>query len=128
MELLRVVVINGVDGARRNLKNMLIRHGFRIIAEAEDAISGLQIISSATPDLIVIEDTTRGWQEIALYAYANGIAPVLLIVSQEDSVIGFEAASIGITGIIVRPLTERNLATLAKHAAMVPWSISISPS
>ena len=127
MEILRVVVINGVDGARRNLKNMLTRHGFKIIAEAEDALSGLQIISTTTPDLIVLEDTTRGWQEIALYAYANGIAPVLLIVSLEDSLIGFEAASMGIAGIIVRPLTERNLATLAKHAALVPWFVSPSP-
>jgi len=120
MELLRVVVINEVDGARRNMKNMLTRHGFAIIAEAEDTFSGMQIISVTTPDLIVIEDATSGWQEIALFAYENEIAPVLLIVSKEDSVVGFEAASIGITGIVVRPLTERNLATLAKHAAMVP--------
>ncbi|NPV90308.1 MAG: hypothetical protein HPY50_06015 [Firmicutes bacterium] len=115
---LRVILINEVDGARRNLKNMLTRHGFIIVAEVKDAASGIMAILNTDAELIITEDATVGWQEVANCAQERQRAPVMLIVSQEDERIAEEAAKLGVLGLIVRPLTERNLAIMARFTAL----------
>lgn len=115
---LRVIIINEVDGARRNIKNMLTRHDFFIAAEVKDAVSGIKAMASSTAELIITEDATAGWQEVARYARERHLAPVLLIVSQEGEDAAAEAARLGVAGLIVRPLTERNLSILARFTAM----------
>ena len=117
---LRVVIINEVDGARRNLKNMLTRHGFIIVAEVKDATSGIRALSNTDAELVITEDATVGWQEVARFAQERQRAPVMLIVSQEDEGIAEEAARLGVVGLIVRPLTERNLSIIARFTALGP--------
>ena len=119
---LRVIIVNEMDGARRNIKNMLTRHGFIIEAEVKDAAYGVRVLASTAAELVITEDVTPGWPELVRAAREKQI-PVLLIVSQEEGDIAPEAAGLGVAGIIVRPLTERNLSVLAKFTALTAYPL-----
>lgn len=115
----RVVIISSVDGARRNLRNMLIRHGFKVVGEARDSSTGIRIAVNTLPDLIVVEDVTEGWPQIVFYADKHQIAPVLLIVTNSESVTTNKNAWMRATAILVRPLTGRNLKILAEYSTLI---------
>ncbi len=84
MEQLHVLLATGRAELKKELKQLLARRGFRVVAEAEDGHQALRYARSLAPDLVIAEAELPGISglELGRILAEDRVAPVLLVAAQ----------------------------------------------
>lgn len=114
----RVIIIENDATWRRNIKAILSKMGYWVIGEAEDGQSGLQMIRSRQPDLVIIEAFLPGLDgyEVAQIVNEDKLAPVILVSSSTKQNIIEKAKAAKVFAFLIKPELESNLIPAAELA------------
>lgn len=111
MEKLRIVIADDESIIRLDLKETLQRMGHRVVAEAGDGRTAVDLVRQHRPDLAVLDvkmpelDGVDAAQEIA----AERLAPVLLLTAYSQQDLVQRAMEAGVFAYVVKPFTESDL-------------------
>lgn len=107
----RVIIIENDATWRRNIKAILAKMGYWVIGEAEDGQSGLKMIRSRQPDLVIIEAFLPGLDgyEVAQIVNEDKLAPVILVSSSTKQNIIEKAKAAKVFAFLIKPELESNL-------------------
>lgn len=107
----RVLVVDDDDTVREVLRRYLTRDGHEVI-EAADGISGLNLVRSQHPDLLVLDLMLPGMDglEVCREIRKTSAVPVIMLTAlgeESDRVVGLEY---GADDYVVKPFSPRELA------------------
>lgn len=107
----RVIVIENDATWRKNIKTILAKMGYWVIGEAEDGQSGLKMVRSRQPDLVIIEAFLPGLDgyEVAQIINEDKLAPVIMISSSTKQNIIEKAKIAKVFAFLMKPELESNL-------------------
>lgn len=107
----RVIVIENDATWRKNIKGILAKMGYWVIGEAEDGQSGLKMVRSRQPDLVIIEAFLPGLDghEVAQIINEDKLAPVIMISSSTKQNIIEKAKAAKVFAFLMKPELEYNL-------------------
>jgi AmiR/NasT family two-component response regulator len=107
----RVIVIENDATWRKNIKGILAKMGYWVIGEAEDGQSGLKMVRSRQPDLVIIEAFLPGLDghEVAQIINEDKLAPVIMISSSTKQNIIEKAKAAKVFAFLMKPELESNL-------------------
>lgn len=111
MENLRVVIADDESIIRLDLKETLQRMGHRVVAEAGDGRTAVQLVRRHRPDLVILDvkmpelDGVDAAKEIA----GHRLAPVLLLTAYSQQDLVRRAMEAGVFSYVVKPFTESDL-------------------
>jgi len=107
----RVIVIENDATWRKNIKAILAKMGYWVIGEAEDGQSGLKMVRSRQPDLVIIEAFLPGLDghEVAQIIHEDKLAPVILISSSTKQNLIEKAKTAKVFAFLMKPELEYNL-------------------
>jgi AmiR/NasT family two-component response regulator len=107
----RVVVIENDATWRRNIKAILAKMGYWVVGEAEDGQTGLKIIRSRQPDLVIVEAFLPGLDgyEVAKIVNEDKLAPVIMVASSTKQNIIEKAKAAKVFAFLMKPELEFNL-------------------
>lgn len=107
----RVIVIENDATWRKNIKSILAKMGYWVIGEAEDGQTGLKMVRSRQPDLVIIEAFLPGLDghELARIINEDKLAPVILIASSTKQNLIEKAKSAKVFAFLMKPELEYNL-------------------
>jgi len=109
---LRIAVGDHEEGARKSIKDMLIRIGHTVIAEAGDGRTLSQLAFNRSPDLVIADVLLplRDGIEVARVLDEQGVAPVILVMNEDYYRVSMDKIKeTGVYGCLVRPLNEISL-------------------
>lgn len=113
----RVAVVEDEPPARAKLRRLLAdRHGYRIVAEAEDVAGGLHALREARPDLLFLDIRLGAENGFDLLARASPPLPLVVFTTayHEHALRAFEVAALD---YLLKPFDrERFARTLARVA------------
>jgi response regulator NasT len=107
----RVIVIENDATWRKNIKGILAKMGYWVIGEAEDGQSGLKMVRSRQPDLVIIEAFLPGLDghEVAQIINEDKLAPVIMISSSTKQNLIEKAKIAKVFAFLMKPELESNL-------------------
>ncbi|TEB07470.1 putative transcriptional regulatory protein pdtaR [Pelotomaculum schinkii] len=107
----RVIVIENDATWRKNIKGILAKMGYWVIGEAEDGQSGLKMVRSRQPDLVIIEAFLPGLDghEVAQIINEDKLAPVIMVSSSTKQNIIEKAKAAKVFAFLMKPELESNL-------------------
>lgn len=107
----RVIIIENDATWRRNIKAILAKMGYWVIGEAEDGQSGLKMVRSRQPDLVIIEAFLPGLDgyEVAQIINEDKLAPVIMVSSSTKQNIIEKAKAAKVFAFLMKPELESNL-------------------
>ncbi|MDF9407980.1 ANTAR domain-containing protein [Pelotomaculum isophthalicicum JI] len=107
----RVILIDNDAAWRKNVKAILVKMGYWVIGEAEDGLTGLKLIRTRQPDLVIIEAFLPGMDgfEVARIVYEDKLAPVVLIGSSTHQNVIEKAKNAKVFAFLVKPELDFNL-------------------
>ncbi|GAW91648.1 ANTAR domain-containing response regulator [Calderihabitans maritimus] len=107
----RIVLADADPAFRKNLKEMLTKAGYIIVAEAGDGLSALKAIKSMHPDLAILDARlpVKDGLEVAKIIEEDRVAPVLLLTAYNHKDIVQQAKDSWVFAYLVKPVNEANL-------------------
>lgn len=107
----RVIIIENDATWRRSIKAILAKMGYWVIGEAEDGQSGLKMVRSRQPDLVIIEAFLPGLDgyEVAQIINEDKLAPVIMVSSSTKQNIIEKAKAAKVFAFLMKPELESNL-------------------
>ncbi|HHW40312.1 MAG TPA: ANTAR domain-containing protein [Syntrophomonadaceae bacterium] len=115
MEQPRVLVAIAKENVRSNVKQLLIRGGYYVVADAEDGFQALRQARTLSPDLVLAEADLPGMNgfELGRILANDRVAPVLLISRETFLFSQYDMKKTGKIdlpiGYVTQPLTESSL-------------------
>lgn len=112
MEQLRVVVADDESIIRLDLKEMLERLGHRVIGEASEGITALQMVREMKPDLAVLDIKMPGGMDgidVADTIAKEKLCPVILLTAYSQRDLIERASSAGVYAYLVKPFQESDV-------------------
>jgi response regulator NasT len=112
MAATRILVVEDDALQRANMTELLVKLGYEVVGEAEDAAGAIARARELRPHLVMMDIQMPGdldGIDAAATLTAENLAPVLLVSahSQPDYVARANEASVA--GYLIKPVTERNL-------------------
>src|SRR4051794_25224838 len=108
----RLIVVDDDSIIRLDLRDLLERMGYKVIAEAADANAAVAMARELDPDLVIMDIRMPGDRDgIDAAAELTGerIAPVLLLTAFSDPELVRRAAEAGVVGYLLKPFSEGEL-------------------
>lgn len=107
----RVVVVDNDAAWRKNIKAILTKMGFYVVGEAEDGLSGLKLVRTRQPDLLIVEAFLPGMDglEVARIVHEDKLAPVVLTSSSHQQDLIEKAKVARAFAFLVKPVEESSL-------------------
>lgn len=107
----RIIVVDSDATWRKNIKAMLAKMGYYVIGEAEEGMTGLKLVRTRQPDLVIIEAFLPGMDghEVARIIHEDKLAPVILIASSTQQNLIEKAKLARVFAFLVKPELEYNL-------------------
>jgi two-component system, response regulator PdtaR len=107
----RVILIDSDATWRKSIKNLIGKMGYWVVGEAEDGITGLKLVRTRQPDLVIIEAFLPGTDgyEVARIINEDKLAPVILIASSTQQNVIEKAKAAKVFAFLVKPELEYNL-------------------
>lgn len=104
----RVVLVDENSVWRKNIKAMLTKADLMVIGEAEDGITGLKLIRSRQPDIVLTEAMLPGMTglELASIVHGDKLAPVIILCNAYYQDLLVKAVSAHVYGFLVKPVDE----------------------
>jgi AmiR/NasT family two-component response regulator len=108
----RAVLVAQDERLRRGLRDGLAALGFTVWGEVSDGLSALKLIRRARPHLVVVSLPlpSLDGEQIAEALIRGAIAPVVLVVPEEDAAEGPGVRESSFCGWLVRPFIPASLA------------------
>jgi len=122
----RVVLVDENSVWRKNIKAMLTKADLMVIGEAEDGITGLKLIRSRQPDIVLTEAMLPGMTglELASIVHGDKLAPVIILCNAYYQDLLAKAVGAHVYGFLVKPVDEHQLiasveVAMARYAEVV---------
>jgi len=115
LEQPRVLVAIAKENVRSNVKQLLIRGGYHVVADAEDGFQALRQARTLSPDLVLAEADLPGMNgfELGRILASDKVAPILLISRETFLFSQYDMKKTRSTdlpiGYVTQPLTESSL-------------------
>ncbi len=105
----RVLIVDDAAFMRVSIKNMLTKHGYEVIGEAENGKVAIQKFQELAPDIITMDITMPemdGLASLKKILAINPSANVVMISAMGQESMVREAVLSGAKGFIVKPFKE----------------------
>lgn len=105
----KVLIVDDATFMRVSIKNMLTKHGYEVIGEAENGKVAIQKFQELSPDIITMDITMPemdGLASLKKILTINPAANVVMISAMGQESMVREAVLSGAKGFIVKPFKE----------------------
>lgn len=105
----RVLIVDDAAFMRVSIKNMLTKHGYEVIGEAENGKVAIQKFQELSPDIVTMDITMLemdGLASLKKILAINPAANVIMISAMGQESMVREAVLSGAKGFIVKPFKE----------------------
>ena len=120
MERTRVIIADDESIIRMDLREMLTNLGYLVVGEVGDGRSAVNLARELKPDLVIMDVRFEGDEfdgiDAAKILTEEKIAPVLLLTAYSQRELVERAKTAGVTGYIVKPFRESDLAAAIEVA------------
>jgi two-component system, response regulator PdtaR len=120
LERTRVIIADDESIIRMDLREMLTNLGYLVVGEVGDARSAVNLARELKPDLVIMDVRFEGDEfdgiDAAKILTEEKIAPVLLLTAYSQRELVERAKVAGVTGYIVKPFRESDLAAAIEVA------------
>ncbi|MEN8687374.1 MAG: response regulator [Desulfuromonadales bacterium] len=106
---LRVMVVDDALFMRNILKDIFVRHGYEVVAEAENGDTALQLYQESNPDLVtmdIVMPKKSGIEALQEIMAADPDAHVIMVSALGQDALVLEAVEAGARDFIVKPFKE----------------------
>ena len=106
---LRVMVVDDALFMRNILKDIFVRHGYEVVAEAENGETALQLYQENKPDLVtmdIVMPKKSGIEALQEIMAADPDAHVIMVSALGQDTLVLEAVEAGARDFIVKPFKE----------------------
>jgi response regulator NasT len=116
--LIRILIADDESLIRLNLRDMLSQQGYEVVAEASTGRQALDLARKLQPDLAILDIKMPEMDglEAARAIVSEDIAPVVLLTAYSDDELVSTAREAGVSGYLVKPLRETELAPVVEIA------------
>lgn len=103
----RVVMASGDTNELEQLRHMLSRHGYRVVAEASSGMNALKAVRSTSPEVVLLDDRlpVLDGMQVAKICTEENLAPAVLMVSQGNKAL-VERAKDVTSAFLMRPYMD----------------------
>lgn len=104
-----VLVVDDAAFMRVSIKNMISKHGFEVIGEAENGAIAVQKFSELSPDIVTLDITMpemTGLEALKEIMKINPNAVVIMVSALGQESMVREAVMSGAKGFVVKPFKE----------------------
>lgn len=117
-DLVRVLIADDESIIRLNLREMLTQQGYEVVAEASNGRQAVDLARKLQPDLAIVDIKMPEMDglEAAEAIVSADIAPVILLTAYSDDDLIAAARKAGVSGYLVKPLRETELAPVVEIA------------
>ena len=120
MERTRIIIADDESIIRMDLREMLSHLGYLVVGEVGDGRSAVNLARELKPDLVIMDIRFEGDDfdgvDAAKILTEERIAPVLLLTAYSQRDLVERAKDAGVTGYIVKPFRESDLAAAIEVA------------
>jgi response regulator NasT len=123
---LRVLIAEDETIIRMDLRGLLEKNGFMIVAEAADGAQAVELARSAEPDVAIVDLRMPELDgiEAARRIYAERPLPIVMLTAFSDRANVEDAIGAGIFAYLVKPFRETDVipavrAAVARHAELL---------
>ena len=118
MSQLRVVLVEDDPVSRMDIREMLAEEQILTVGECGDGLSGVNLVKSLKPDLVIMDIMMPGMNGIEAARILNEekVAPVLLLTAYSQEEFIEEARKVGVLAYLVKPINKQNLIPACKIA------------
>lgn len=106
---LRVMVVDDALFMRNILKDIFVRHGYEVVAEADNGEAALQLYQDSKPDLVtmdIVMPKKSGIEALQEIMAADPEAHVIMVSALGQDTLVHEAVEAGARDFIVKPFKE----------------------
>ena len=106
---IRVMVVDDALFMRNILKDIFVRHGYEVVAEAENGETALQLYQESNPDLVtmdIVMPKKSGIEALQEIMAADPDAHVIMVSALGQDALVLEAVEAGARDFIVKPFKE----------------------
>ena len=106
---IRVMVVDDALFMRNILKDIFVRHGYEVVAEAENGDTALQLYQESNPDLVtmdIVMPKKSGIEALQEIMAADPEAHVVMVSALGQDTLVLEAVEAGARDFIVKPFKE----------------------
>ena len=106
---LRVMVVDDALFMRNILKDIFVRHGYEVVAEADNGEAALQLYQDSKPDLVtmdIVMPKKSGIEALQDIMAADPEAHVIMVSALGQDTLVHEAVEAGARDFIVKPFKE----------------------
>ena len=106
---LRVMVVDDALFMRNILKDIFVRHGYEVVAEADNGETAPQIYQESKPDLVtmdIVMPKKSGIEALQEIMAADPEAHVIMVSALGQDTLVLEAVEAGARDFIVKPFKE----------------------
>ena len=106
---IRVMVVDDALFMRNILKDIFVRHGYEVVAEAENGETALQVYQESKPDLVtmdIVMPKKSGIEALQEIMDADSEAHVIMVSALGQDTLVLEAVEAGAKDFIVKPFKE----------------------
>jgi two-component system, chemotaxis family, chemotaxis protein CheY len=106
---IRVMVVDDALFMRNILKDIFVRHGYEVVAEAENGETALQLYQENKPDLVtmdIVMPKKSGIEALQEIMAADPEAHVVMVSALGQDTLVLEAVEAGARDFIVKPFKE----------------------
>ncbi|SHF44279.1 response regulator receiver and ANTAR domain protein [Desulfofundulus australicus DSM 11792] len=114
----RIVLVDSDATWRKSIKAVLTKLGYWVVGEAADGLSGLKLVRSRQPDLLIIEAGVPGMDglEVARILHEDKLAPVVVLVSSMSPGLLEKAKEARVSALLTKPVDESTLLSAVELA------------
>ncbi|AEG59064.1 ANTAR domain-containing response regulator [Desulforamulus ruminis] len=114
----RVVLASGDKSELGNIKPMLIRSGYNVVAEAANGMAALKAIRTTSPDVVLLDDRlpVLDGMQVAKIVTEENLAPAVLMVSKGNKALVERARDVT-AAFLMRPYLEDQVYAAVEAAA-----------
>ncbi|ABO51368.1 transcriptional regulator, Fis family [Desulforamulus reducens MI-1] len=114
----RLVIASGDKAELSQLRQMLTRLGYPVVAEATSGMNALKAIRSTMPEVVLLDDylPALDGMQVAKIITEENLAPVVLMVSQGNKALVERARDV-ISAFLMRPYLEDQVYAAVEAAA-----------
>jgi len=123
---LRVLIAEDETIIRMDLRGLLEKNGFMVVAEAADGAQAVELARSAEPDVAIVDLRMPELDgiEAARRIYAERPLPIVMLTAFSDRANVEDAIGAGIFAYLVKPFRETDVipavrAAVARHAELL---------
>lgn len=105
----RVLIVDDAAFMRVSIKNMLTKHGYEVVGEADNGVNAVQKYQELHPDIVTMDITMPekdGLQALKEILSINPAANVVMVSAMGQESMVREAIISGAKGFIVKPFKE----------------------